>query len=89
MVEHFNCSLLQMLCSCVNDHAEWERYLPLVLFAYRTAVYASTGVTPFEMMFVCTPQQPPFPEPLLMMLYHTRIRYIPNWHSSLISWKHI
>ena len=24
MVEHFNRSLLQVLCSHVNDHAEWE-----------------------------------------------------------------
>ena len=62
MVEHFNCSLLQMLCSYVNDHAEWERYLPLVLFVYFTAVHASTGVKPFEMMFGRTPQPPPFPE---------------------------
>ena len=62
MVERFNRSLLQMLRSYVNDHAEWERYLPFVLFAYRTAVHASTGVTPFEMMFGRTPQQPPFPE---------------------------
>ena len=62
MVERFNRSLLQMLCSYVNDHAEWERYLPLVLFAYCTAVHALTGVTPFEMMFGRAPQQPPFPE---------------------------
>ena len=58
MVEHFNRSLFQMLCSYVNYHAEWERYLPLVLFAYRTAVHTSTGVTPFEMMFGHTPPNP-------------------------------
>ena len=62
MVERFNCSLLQMLRSYVNDHAEWERYLLLVLFVYHTAEHASTGITPFEMMFGRTPQQPPFPE---------------------------
>ena len=62
MVERFNRSLLQMLCSYITDHAEWKRYLPFVLFAYRTAVHASTGVTPFEMMFGCAPQQLPFPE---------------------------
>ena len=63
MVEHFNRLLLQMLRSYVNDHAEWEQYLSLVLFAYRTAVHASTGITPFEMMFGRTPQQLPFSEP--------------------------
>ena len=62
MVERFNRSLLQMLRSYITDHAEWERYLPFVLFAYRTAVHASTGVTPFEMMFGRAPQQLPFPE---------------------------
>ena len=60
MVERLNRFLLQMLCSYVNDHAEWE---PLVLFAYRTAVHALTEITPFEMMLGHTPQQPPFPEP--------------------------
>ena len=57
-----NCSLLQMLCSYVNDLAEWERSLPLALFVYRTAVHASTGITPFEMMFGHTPQQSPSPK---------------------------
>ena len=36
--------------------------MPFVLFAYRTAVHASTGVSPFEMMFGCPPHQPPLPE---------------------------
>ena len=62
MVERFNRSLLQMLRSYVHDHAEWEQYLPLVLFAYRTAMHASTGVSPFEMMFGRSPHQPPLPE---------------------------
>ena len=62
IVEQFNCSLLQMLCSYVCDHAEWERYLPFVLFAYRTVVHSSTGVPSFEMMFGCPPHQPPLRE---------------------------
>ena len=62
MVECFNRSLLQMLHAYVYDHAEWERYLTFVLFAYRTAVHASTGVSPFEMMFGRPPHQPPLPE---------------------------
>jgi len=39
-----------------------EKYLPFVLFAYRTAVHASTVVSPFEMMFGCPPHQLPLPE---------------------------
>ena len=34
-----------------QDQADWERYLPLVLFAYRTAVHSSTRFLPFELMF--------------------------------------
>jgi len=51
MVERFNRSLLQMLRSYVHTQADWEEFLPLVLFAYRTSVHTSTGITPFELMF--------------------------------------
>ena len=51
MVERFNRTLLQMLRVYVQDQADWERHLPLVLFAYRTAVHSSTGLSPFELMF--------------------------------------
>ena len=80
MVERFNRSLLR---SYVNDHAEWERYLPLVLFAYRTAVHASTGMTPFEMMLILDVHHSNhlFLHPLLMMLSHISIIYVPNWHN--------
>ena len=37
MVERFNRTLLQMLRAYVREQADWERFLPLVLFAYRTA----------------------------------------------------
>ena len=36
MVERFNRSLLQLLRSYVEHETDWERYLPLTLFAYRT-----------------------------------------------------
>ena len=51
MVEMFNRSLLQMLQVYVQDQADWEHYLPLVLFPYRTAVHSSTRFSPFELMF--------------------------------------
>ena len=51
MVERFNCSLLQLLRAYVEKEHEWERYLPLVLFAYRTVTHTSTGVSPFTLMF--------------------------------------
>ena len=58
MVERFNRSLLQMLRAYVQEEADWERFLPLVLYAYRMAVHSSTGFAPFELMFGHTPQKP-------------------------------
>ena len=51
MVERANRSVLQMLRTYVERKEEWERLLPLLLYAYRTSVHASTGTTPFEVMF--------------------------------------
>ena len=45
----------------VQQHNDWEQYLPLVLYAYRTAVHSSTGVTPFELMFGRCAHKPPIP----------------------------
>ena len=58
LVECFNRSLLQLLCSFVHSGPDWERYLPLVLYAYRTSRHASTGVSPFQMMFGHQPKLP-------------------------------
>ena len=55
MVERFNRSLLQTLRAFVDKNADWERYLPLMLYAYRTAVHSSTGATPFQLMFGRSP----------------------------------
>ena len=56
MVERFNRSLLQLLRSYVEHEADWERCLPLTLFAYRTAIHTSTKVSPFFVMFGRQPQ---------------------------------
>ena len=60
MVERFNRSLLQLLRCYVDTEDDWERYLPLVLYAYRTAQHSSTGVSPFQLMFGRPPQSSPF-----------------------------
>lgn len=57
MVERFNRSLLQLLRAYVDKEEDWERYLPLVLYAYRTATHASTGVSPFMLNFGRQPKQ--------------------------------
>ena len=51
MVERFNRTLLQLLRSYVDTEENWEQYLPLVLYAYRTSVHFSTGISPFMMMY--------------------------------------
>ena len=63
MVEHFNRSLLQLLHCYVETEEDWERFLPLVLYAYCTVQRSSTGVTPFQLMFARPPQLTQFNEP--------------------------
>ena len=43
MVERFNRSLLQLLRTYVEKEEDWEQYLPLALYAFRTAQHSSTG----------------------------------------------
>ena len=59
MVERFNRSLLQLLRAYVEKESDWERYLSMALFAYRTAVHSSTGVSPFMLMFGRSPKITP------------------------------
>jgi len=52
MVEQFNRSLLQLLRTYVDRENDWEHAaLPLVLYAYCTAIHASTVCSPFLLMF--------------------------------------
>jgi len=60
MVERFNRTLLQLLRSYVEKQSDWERYLPLVLYAYRTSTHSSTGSSPFMLMYGRTPTLTPF-----------------------------
>ena len=51
MVERFNHTLLNSLSMYTSNHQrDWEEYLPYVLFAHRSAVHESTGVSPSKMM---------------------------------------
>jgi len=52
-----------MLRCYVDQEDDWERYLPLVLHAYRTAQHSSTGLSPFQLMFGRQPQPAPFKPP--------------------------
>jgi hypothetical protein len=52
LVERFNGTLktiLKRLCS--ECPKQWDRYLPAVLFAYRSSTQESSGFSPFELVF--------------------------------------
>ena len=52
LVERFNRTLLNLLSIAVVDaERDWDMQLPLLMFAYRTSMHETNGVTPFEMMF--------------------------------------
>ena len=52
LVERFNRTLLNLLSIAVVDaECDWDVQLPLLMFAYRTSMHETNGVTPFEMMF--------------------------------------
>ena len=61
MVERLNRSILQMLRTYVTKETDWEQYLPLIMYAYRTTVHSSTQVSPFRLMFGRQPQFNSFP----------------------------
>ncbi len=52
LVERFNGTLKTILKRlCAECPKMWDRYLPAVLFAYRSSVQESSGFTPFELVF--------------------------------------
>ncbi|KAM7394882.1 hypothetical protein PAMA_006561 [Pampus argenteus] len=52
LVERFNQTLKKMLQKFVNDTGkDWDRWLPFLLFAYREVPQASTGFSPFELLY--------------------------------------
>ncbi|KAL2103054.1 hypothetical protein ACEWY4_002222 [Coilia grayii] len=59
MVERFNQTLKAMLRKFVNDTgSDWDQWLPYLLFAYREVPQASTGYSPFELLFGRTVRGP-------------------------------
>ena len=63
MVERFNHSLLQLICTYVKIESDWEKHLPLALYAYHTATHASTGVSLHTLMFGRQPHSSVFQSP--------------------------
>uniref|UniRef100_A0A8C2FGW1 Integrase catalytic domain-containing protein n=1 Tax=Cyprinus carpio TaxID=7962 RepID=A0A8C2FGW1_CYPCA len=52
LVERFNQTLKMMLRKYVSDTGkDWDKWLPFLLFAYREVPHASTGFSPFELLY--------------------------------------
>ncbi|KAK7888647.1 hypothetical protein WMY93_024207 [Mugilogobius chulae] len=52
LTERFNQTLKQMLRKFVNNTGtDWDQWLPYLLFAYREVPQASTGFSPFELLY--------------------------------------
>ena len=52
LCERLSCVLKNMLRKmCQERPKEWDRYLPAILFAYREVPQASTGFSPFELLY--------------------------------------
>lgn len=52
LIERFNCTLLSMLSLFVDDNqTNWDGLLPYVMMAYHSNIQASTGFTPYKVLF--------------------------------------
>ena len=52
LVERFNRTLQHMISATINDHPfDWEEALPKVCIAYNTSIHATTGYSPFFLMY--------------------------------------
>ena len=59
LTERFNKTLCEMLSMFVNiQQDDWDRYLPFVLFAYRTAYHSSAHEQPFYLLYGREPRLP-------------------------------
>lgn len=59
MVEKFNSTLLQILSMyCEKNQRDWDIYLPLALFAYRTSINETTEESPFYLLYGRDPVLP-------------------------------
>ena len=59
LVERFNATLCEGLSMYVSTHQnDWDRHLSLTLFAYRVAPHATTGESPFYLLYGREPRLP-------------------------------
>ena len=58
-VERANQSIKIMIDKvCIDKPKEWDLFLPMILFAYRTSIHEATGYSPFQLLFGRQPKTP-------------------------------
>ena len=51
LAKRFNRTLIDCLRKVTDEEDNWDRMISPALFAYRTSKHASTGMTPFKMVY--------------------------------------
>ena len=51
IVERLNWTLCNSLVKVKKKDEDWDIHIPAILFAYRTKRYATTGYTPFQLVY--------------------------------------
>eukprot|EP00794_Sanderia_malayensis_P004017 gene4017-4563_t len=59
LVERFNATLAKGFSMYVSSHQkDWDKHIPLILFAYRVSPNATTGESPFYLLYDREPRLP-------------------------------
>ena len=57
--ERFNRTVCDCLTFYVDENqSDWDKWLPLICFAFRSSVHSTTGYTPFQLVFGFAPRAP-------------------------------
>ena len=86
MIERFNRTVGDMLASYVSKQPDkWDEFLPYATFAYNTAVHASTGHTPFYLMFGREAREPNdlLPPTRLLLITDENNIFTQMWHDAM------
>lgn len=86
-IERYNATMDSKIAALSNDNrTDWDEQLPFVTFNYNTSMHATTGQTPFELMYG---RQPILPfdqqQPLVSLPDHSEYRLHLNDHLSILT----
>ena len=80
LVEKFNSTITNVLLKSVHVNVEWDKQLPMLLFAYRTTIQKSTRESPFFLLYGRDPHLPTTSDMEL-----SRPAYSINYKSELVT----